>query len=1139
MMTLGSRRPLTLFALAALALAACDSPSQGVGGLVDVALEVADDPDGAGGEVSDDASDDATDASDDALDASDDALDASDDALDASDDAPDTSDDAPDIDSPPVACASDADCASTPGQPLCAAALGLCVACLQASDCPDPADCIAQQCVPHQACVNSLDCPGLQVCADGRCADCEADADCSEGAMCASGTCYPATPCDSDKDCTPQGQLCDKSKGICSQCTADPDCPPAYHCAEPAPGAPLACLVDVCVPGQMKCSGSDLATCIENGAGFETTACLDGESCAPSADGAACVQWVCPPGAHCQGDSAVTCSEDGLTVLDTVDCVAADKVCVAGACFEKENLEDGYPAAGLLVRITAPGQGRPSATVGQPEVVLSGLLFGQADSLAWHIEGGDEGDITPKTFWHSEPIALASGDNVVTVTATQGDVVTTDTVTITYNPGLPPNLTLRVRPGFLWKSEPTQLIATLEVPSVDALQPTGITLVELAPDGGSIDLGPMVDSGATSAYGDEVAGDRILSHKTSVTCAGQGQWYRARLAVTEPEPFAAWSEPVFVPCLERFNPLTCQSRKAALTEAQGLAASGQDVDSILAALEQHPSVAQAGLAEGPGHSLWVRFDDGILGAVLLAPTGLRGGSGADSLPASPGFAPAAIEAQPVVGARDALVLAPFLSQFEGTDDGPAVAEALSNSQCPHYSVEAGDVLWGPMATLERFRALSRYGVVSISTHGEALFGDLMPQAKAALGWRHQGAQEVLWSGEPIACDALQTAPKSCTVTAADPTGGCPSKTRCVTVLGSGGGSASGYCEDRTQADLRLGRVVLTNRGFAMTPAFFEHYAEAGLPNSLINLGACRTFHNGTLASALIARGAAAVTGFSDYVDSAWARDRVVALFEALLSGVPLLDAHTGGADPAHPASKWRSLAATDLDLSYPGLINGGFESGRTDAWRTEGDSRVVSGLSGSSPPEGGFMGLVSTGLGLTVQSGSLEQDVCIPEDVTTLTLTWKFLSEEFKEFCGSSFQDKFHVALNDPEGEQVVVVEVKVDDLCGPTDGSCGACPNPTACDLACVGTSACSLDDTGTSCEGTYPCNCGRFHQGLTPSAAKFDVGGVFETPWITTTHDVSALAGQGPFTLRIFASDTGDSIYDTVILVDDVRIE
>ena len=138
------------------------------------------------------------------------------------------------------------------------------------------------------------------------------------------------------------------------------------------------------------------------------------------------------------------------------------------------------------------------------------------------------------------------------------------------------------------------------------------------------------------------------------------------------------------------------------------------------------------------------------------------------------------------------------------------------------------------------------------------------------------------------------------------------------------------------------------------------------------------------------------------------------------------------------------------------------------------------------------MALVSTGLGLTTQSGSFAQDICLPplppgKTKMTLQYDWNFFSEEFLEYCGSQYQDFFEVTYGDN-----VLQFTKVDDLCN----------------------------------EG-----------GLIHDDIAFDKGDVYRTGWRTQSVDMTAFAGSTA-TLTFAAGDVGDSIYDTAILVDNARI-
>ncbi len=805
----------------------------------------------------------------------------------------------------------------------------------------------------------------------------------------------------------------------------------------------------------------------------------------------------------------------------------------------------GYPSAELMVKIISPSGGERTQFI-SGTLRLGGILFGEVDTMSWKISpGGQSGAIQKGAYWISGQIPLQPGDNRVVVTAEHGATVVDDSLVVTYNPAFRFDTPPRARPDVVWLGTKQPVVFTIAASLYPQFAANTMTLLEVDADGNTIaTVGGMVDSGQTSTTGDEIQGDGVFTHRAEVACAASGtRYYRVSVQVDNGvSSYKALSEAVPVHCLEHLSGITCENHLGIVLQAEASAKAGAPLDDVIASLQASPAVADAGRASGDGFSLWIQFKTGVLAAVLLAPPNTRGGG--DNAPADPPFDPppgGLFQAQAVgnlvdIRSKKAIVLAPFAAEFGATEDGPAVAAAIGATECPSFSLSGGAALQGAAASLERFRDLASHGIISISSHGEALFGTLDPKKKRALyGWDHAGAQEVIWSGEAIQCNQLLQASQACTVSNADPTGGCPLGTTCQVTQGSGGGNASGVCLDRTQVDLRLGRVLLTNRGYAITPAFFEAYAGGGYPNSVVNLGACRTMYNGTLVAAFFGSGAMAITGFSGYVDSAWAKARVLETFEGSVGKGLLGEGYKTAQDPTHPGTWWRLFGASNLDLSNSEIVNPSFEDGDATGWTTDGDGRVVTRLGATLPANGKFMGLLSTGLGFTVQTGTLEQDFCIPPDKNEVEIQWKFYSEEFKEYCGSQFQDTFQAVLLGAAG-QLTVVDVKVDNLCGYTDWpACGSCVNPESCDYECMGGSGCRFN--GSICEGSYSCKCGKYFSGLVPSDVSFDQNGVWTTLWQRSVKNVKPLAGAGKVTLRLFATDKGDSVFDTVILVDDVR--
>lgn len=805
---------------------------------------------------------------------------------------------------------------------------------------------------------------------------------------------------------------------------------------------------------------------------------------------------------------------------------------------------NGYPADDLVIRIVEPGGNGSAAAVGSV-VRLAGVLFGEADSIVWQ-RGDQNGAIALGAFWQSGPIELTPGDNVISVTASRGDRFVTDSLVVTYNPAFRFDNVLVARPQVLWQGQATDVVFTIPNSLYVNSDRATLRLLRVDANGNQLqNVGAMRDDGALNTSGDEIEGDGVFTLGGSVTCSSvEPLYFRASVEVTGSPNYTALSPTIRIDCVERLTVAACNDHKAVIDAAAAALEGGDSIDSVVAGLVAEETVKAAGRSAGDGFSAWVQFEDGILGAVLGTPSGKRGAGGSSGGFSGGGFSHLAnVTANVIdVGSKRAIVLAPFASEFGATDDGVDVANAIASTECPSYDLEGGTVQQGASASLGRFRNLSTYGVASISSHGEALFGAIdAADMREKYHWSHAGIQEVLWTGSPVNCSQLIQTNQNCTVSSSNPTGGCPAGTRCLVTRGTVSeteASGSGICLDETQVDLRLGRVVLTNEGYAVTPSFFTAYRSRGYPQSLVNLGACRTMYNGTLATALFAAGARTITGFSDYVESAWARDRVTELFSGFGSEGLVGERHLGGEDPDNPGSYWRLFGATNLNLANAEIINGSFETGDTVGWTAQGDGRVVAQLGSSSTVDGKFMGLISTGLGFTLETGTLEQSFCIPADKVQVELYWRFFSEEFKEFCGSQFQDTFQAVLVGGEG-QLTLVDARVDDLCGYQDGSCGSCPNPSPCDLECAGQSGCAVPEGGGACVGTYNCDCGKYFVGLTPSDISFDQGGVFNVLWQRTVKNVQALAGSGKVTLRLFATDTGDSVFDTAILIDAIKFK
>lgn len=762
------------------------------------------------------------------------------------------------------------------------------------------------------------------------------------------------------------------------------------------------------------------------------------------------------------------------------------------------------PATELLVRITAPA-GNGWTTTLSSVVSLSGVVFGPVASMQWEM-GDQSGPIevpsgTP--FWLAGGISLKAGDNRIRVRATDADGNTvSDALVITRNTSFMLPNPLEASPPALFVGSSRPVLATLALGPFGVLTGKTLRLHQVDADGKSLNLlGEMSDDGKLAESGDEIQGDGVFTLRVTLTCSAPGALYLR--AVVPAQGGDAWSAPVRFECLPRLGPDTCQAHRKTLVDAREafLAARtigkgvGDARKTALALLRADSQVMQAAGDEETG-GIWVRFQDGVLGALNLPYEGDRGGEGPPGAIAASG-----LTARVPIRSRDTLLLSPFADELGSDDETVAVASLAAKTPCPVYNVSSYN---GSAASLERFRGLTRAGLAVIATHGEVYFQSLEPAVKEGLGWHHQGLAEVIWTGETVNCGNLAAEDRTC-ASRAD----CPQGQVCILTdpPADKDQPSTGICHDPTQVDVMAGRIVLGDRTWGILPAFLDHHlANRRFPDSLVHLGGCRTLYNGSLAASLFAAGASAVTGFTGSVTSAFAARAAGAFFERLMTeGRDAGGAYgLGTQDPDHPGSWFRLFGARGLWVSDSAILNESFEFGDLTAWGQSGDGRVITRLGGATPVQGKFMGIISTGLGYTVSTGAVDQHFCLQPGARTLSFFWKYYSEEFQEFCGTRYQDTFKAELwtGDRKHE---IVNLAVDDLCPPIPDKCPACGSKAV---------------------------------GLKRADINFDVGDTFMTDWQKAELDVSHLVGNEPVpvTLRFYCTDKGDSIYDTAVLVDGV---
>ena len=195
---------------------------------------------------------------------------------------------------------------------------------------------------------------------------------------------------------------------------------------------------------------------------------------------------------------------------------------------------------------------------------------------------------------------------------------------------------------------------------------------------------------------------------------------------------------------------------------------------------------------------------------------------------------------------------------------------------------------------------------------------------------------------------------------------------------------------------------------------------------------------------------------------------------------------------AQPVSALSTVGGRRVD-AFEAVFNGNFEDPALSYWTRSASGSTNGGIATATPRSGTLMGYVSTGPGGQETSGGLRQDFVIQPGVTSLPISfeWAFLSEEFDEFCGTNFDDDIIITLEHSAGT-ATLLNTSVNQICAANGNA---------------------LPNINTS----------------------FDQGDVKWTEWQHCSLTVDVAEGNAAFIIQ--TQDAGDSIYDTVVLVDAIR--
>jgi hypothetical protein len=648
-------------------------------------------------------------------------------------------------------------------------------------------------------------------------------------------------------------------------------------------------------------------------------------------------------------------------------------------------------------------------------------------------------------------------------------------------PPVSPISGITINPDAIFVEEPEYVVIRATIPyDVSQGVPT-VDLQRIDEYGNVIAVeGSLTDDGNLS-NGDEIAGDGVFSIRKLFSSQVEE---RIPLQISlQQDSLTATSDPfyldVFIHLTDAELTTILNLQANAVQNYNNLVGSiGWEAarDTVLAQIQQDPNVIQAGISES-GYGIWMLYSSGVLGALDLSPSGTRGGGSLFSL--SPQSSVQALASDTnEIKSRKAIVLAPFNWDFGATDDAPGIYQILNSSSCPTFDIS---YLLNSAVTVDVIKTLPQYGIVAITTHGDTYYKGLLSLWQEKWGWNFWFGQVVFLTGQ--------------TATAAN--------------------------KIVYEKDLKKGRLAITSNAsggyYAILPSFIRYYAVSTYPDSLVYIGACRSTYNDSMANAFLDSGAETYLGYSEYVNSAFAGTVGVDFFQRFIEDPTITNTGeafiSGQNDGGSPPAYFELRGSTTLEKPSADLENGGFEEGNLGAWKASGDGRVLVQLGQFSPVEGLYLGLISTGLGYTVTSGSIEQKVCLPPDTQRLEFYWNFNSEEFIEWCGSIYQDTLRVDVITDTGTQNLFYR-RIDDLCG------------------AVFPTSLYFDQSGPGC---IPF----------PDGVGYGTGGndctVWSTGWQLQSIDISGIAAANqnkPVTIRFSAGDVGDSIFDSAILLDEIKI-
>jgi hypothetical protein len=688
--------------------------------------------------------------------------------------------------------------------------------------------------------------------------------------------------------------------------------------------------------------------------------------------------------------------------------------------------------------------------------------------VSWVSDHGTSGTATGTNDWEAVGLELVNGDNLFTFTSKDAAGKTgTATILVTYNEFYTFVGTPEINPDAFFVNTPTNCRILVPLVGVQNLIENGVKLIKVDEQGSIMEeVCDLFDDGPLGGHGDDIQGDGIFTNVQMFSEATPTNLLlRVRIITNENgNDVESFSEIKTVSVVDEISE----------TDVNEIFNTQLDADAKFQELVQNLSIEEAtnqtlqyvntlsnvtGSGVTESGEIWIDYNFGLTGMVLTTGDENEGGMGKGNLSAdnkrsrsatiplneqtrgqTSGLYKSTTENENVVLDNDVMLYAPNWEEFNGwgTEFLDNVNTLLENSTCPDFTVT---YLKNEAANLAAITDFDEYGLIVIHTHGGV----------------DKNNKVMFLTGEEVEYNLLDV------------------------------------------IDWMLDRIMpITFKGkskWVAKPGYITAYND-NFPNSIVYNGSCESAFNNTMSNAFLNKGANTYFGFDQTVKSWFDRDMANDLFPKLINeGKTTGEAFVAGQHDNNTPPAYFVMHGNNETKFASDFVNGGFEEGNLTGWNVYGDGRVISQLSYLGPVNGSYMGIISTGLGYTEETGSIYQNFCAPENVTKLKVNWNFLSEEFLEYVGSQFQDYFTIKIIDENRGETVFFHKTIDDIHA-------------------------------------------EYALSLVSPDIVFDVGGVYGTGWQYNEYDISAFAGQS-ITVVFACGDAGDSIYDTVILLDDIIIE